>query len=112
MTYSRFKPAQPTITITVKPKNPFRARFRFTSGNKGLDKLLGGGLETQTITEFYGECDSSKSQMCHQLWVNVQLPLEHGGLEGAALFLSAGAYAEKGLSPFFGANDAYDISVF
>jgi DNA repair protein RadA len=61
--------------------------LRLTSGNKGLDALLAGGLETQTITEFYGEYGSGKSQMCHQLSVNVQLPPSRGGLEGAALYL-------------------------
>jgi len=52
-----------------------------------LDELLGGGLETQTITEFYGEYGSGKSQTCHQLCVNVQLPPERGGLGGAALYI-------------------------
>jgi DNA repair protein RadA len=60
---------------------------RLTSGIKVLDTLLAGGLETQTITEFYGECDSGKSQVCHQLCVNVQLPPERGGLGGGALYL-------------------------
>jgi DNA repair protein RadA len=61
--------------------------FRISSGNQALDKLLAGGLETQTITEFYGEYGSGKSQMCHQLCVNVQLPPERGGLSGSALYL-------------------------
>jgi len=61
--------------------------LRLTSGSKALDELLGGGLETQTITEFYGEYGSGKSQMCHQLCVNVQLPPERGGLDGGALYI-------------------------
>jgi DNA repair protein RadA len=61
--------------------------LRLTSGSKPLDTLLGGGLETQTITEFYGEYGSGKSQICHQLCVNVQLPPEEGGLNGAALYV-------------------------
>jgi DNA repair protein RadA len=60
---------------------------RLTSGINALDKLLAGGFETQSITEFYGECDSGKSQMCHQLCINVQLPIERGGLGGGALYL-------------------------
>jgi DNA repair protein RadA len=48
---------------------------------------LGGGLETQTITEIYGEYGSGKSQLCHQMCVNVQLPIEHGGLNGSALYI-------------------------
>ncbi|MEM2104116.1 MAG: DNA repair and recombination protein RadA [Candidatus Bathyarchaeia archaeon] len=61
--------------------------LRLTTGSKSLDKLLDGGLETQTITEFYGEYGSGKSQICHQLCVNVQLPPERGGLNGAALYI-------------------------
>ncbi|MEM2917348.1 MAG: DNA repair and recombination protein RadA [Candidatus Bathyarchaeia archaeon] len=61
--------------------------LRLTSGSKVLDELLGGGLETQTITEFYGEYGSGKSQICHQLCVNVQLPPERGGLSGGALYI-------------------------
>jgi len=61
--------------------------LRLTTGSRALDELLGGGLETQTITEFYGEYGSGKSQVCHQLCVNVQLPPERGGLDGAALYI-------------------------
>ncbi len=60
---------------------------RLTIGSKILDDLLGGGIETQTITEFYGEYGSGKSQLCHQLCVNVQLPQAQGGLEAAALYV-------------------------
>jgi len=60
---------------------------RLTTASKVLDELLGGGIETQTITEFYGEYGSGKSQLCHQLCVNVQLPLEQGGLNGGALYI-------------------------
>lgn len=52
-----------------------------------LDELLGGGIETQAITEFYGEFGAGKSQITHQLAVNCQLPNEDGGLEGRAIFL-------------------------
>jgi DNA repair protein RadA len=61
--------------------------LRLTTGSKTLDDLMGGGLETQTITEFYGEYGSGKSQLCHQLCVNVQLPPERGGLGGGALYI-------------------------
>jgi len=43
-----------------------------------LDALLGGGLETQAITELYGEFGSGKSQVAHQAAVNVQLPEDEG----------------------------------
>ena len=52
-----------------------------------LDALLGGGLETQAITEMYGEFGSGKSQIVHQLAVNVQLPESDGGLNGSAIYI-------------------------
>ncbi len=61
--------------------------LRLATGSKTVDELLAGGLETQTITEFYGEYGSGKSQICHQLCVNVQLPPERGGLGGGALYI-------------------------
>ncbi|MGA2784486.1 MAG: DNA repair and recombination protein RadA, partial [Candidatus Bathyarchaeia archaeon] len=60
---------------------------RLSTGSKQIDELLGGGLETQTITEFYGEYGVGKSILCHQLAVNVQLPENKGGLNGAALYI-------------------------
>jgi DNA repair protein RadA len=60
---------------------------RITTGSKNLDKLLGGGVETQIITEFYGEYGSGKTQICHQLCVNVQLPRDRGGLDGSAVYV-------------------------
>jgi DNA repair protein RadA len=52
-----------------------------------VDELLGGGIETQSISEVYGEFGAGKSQVTHQLSVNVQLPKEVGGLRGSAIFV-------------------------
>jgi DNA repair protein RadA len=60
---------------------------RITTGSKSLDQLLGGGVETRTITEFFGEYGSGKTQLGHQLSVNVQLPRDQGGLEGSAVYI-------------------------
>jgi DNA repair protein RadA len=60
---------------------------RLTTGSKAVDGLIGGGLESQTITEFYGEYGVGKSILCHQLAINVQLPVDRGGLDGGALYL-------------------------
>lgn len=60
---------------------------KITTGSKNLDALLGGGVETKTITEFYGEYGTGKTQICHQLSVNVQLPPEKGGLNGNAVYI-------------------------
>ena len=60
---------------------------KLTTGSKELDALFHGGLETQAITECYGAYGSGKTQLAHQLAVNVQLPKEKGGLNGNALFI-------------------------
>ncbi|MGP3667224.1 MAG: DNA repair and recombination protein RadA [Candidatus Bathyarchaeota archaeon] len=60
---------------------------KLTTGCKKLDELLGGGIETQAITEFYGEFGTGKSQICHQLCVTAQLSRDEGGLEGGVLYI-------------------------
>jgi DNA repair protein RadA len=62
---------------------------KLTWGVEEVDDLLDGGVETQSITEVYGEFGSGKSQVTHQLSVNVQLPTEYGGLEGSAIFIDS-----------------------
>jgi len=58
-----------------------------TTGSPQFDDLLGGGVETQAVTEAFGEFGSGKTQLAHQLCVNVQLPLEQKGLEAKAIYV-------------------------
>ncbi|MBI2085025.1 MAG: DNA repair and recombination protein RadA [Candidatus Aenigmarchaeota archaeon] len=58
-----------------------------TTGSKALDDLLGGGIETQSMTEAYGAFGSGKSQLGFQLLINVQLPLEKGGLNAKGMMI-------------------------
>ena len=60
---------------------------KLTTGSEELDALIGGGVESQSITEAYGRFGSGKSQIAFQLAVNVQKPVEEGGLVGACLFI-------------------------
>ena len=60
---------------------------KITTGSRALDDLLGGGVETQAITELFGEIKKEKTQICHQLAVNVQLPKEKGGLNGVVVVI-------------------------
>jgi len=60
---------------------------RITTGSKELDELIGGGVETNGITEAYGRFASGKTQLGFQLAVNVQLPKGEGGLGGNVLFI-------------------------
>ncbi|MFT4867770.1 MAG: DNA repair protein RadA [Candidatus Nanohaloarchaea archaeon] len=60
---------------------------RITTGCDDLDEILGGGVETQNITEFYGEYGSAKTQISHQLSVNVQLEEGEGGLGKGVVYI-------------------------
>ena len=60
---------------------------RISTGSHELDDLLGGGIETGSLIEFYGEFRTGKTQIMHQLCVKVQLSKEQGGLEGNALYI-------------------------
>jgi len=60
---------------------------RISTGSKALDELLGGGVESQAITETFGKFSSGKSQIGFQLCVNAQLPKEQGGVGGRVVFI-------------------------
>lgn len=60
---------------------------KVTTGSKSFNELLGGGMETQSIVELYGEFGSGKTQVAHQLAVNIQLPQDMGGLNGSAVIV-------------------------
>ena len=60
---------------------------KLSTGSKNLDNLLGGGLETQSITEFFGEFGSGKTQIMHQLAVNCTRPIEEGGFNSDVLII-------------------------
>ena len=60
---------------------------RITTGSEGINDLIGGGIETQSLTEVFGEFGSGKSQLSHELAVTVQLPEEKGGLDGECVFI-------------------------
>lgn len=57
------------------------------TGSKDLDRLLGGGIETGSLTEIFGEFRTGKTQLCHTLCVTCQRPLDQGGAEGRALYI-------------------------
>ena len=60
---------------------------RVTTNSKALDELLGGGVETQAITEFSGEFGTGKTQLGHQIAVDIQLPPSQGGLSGEVVYI-------------------------
>jgi len=58
-----------------------------TVGSEAFNELIGGGIETQSLTEVFGEFGSGKSQISHELAVTVQLPSDKGGLDGECVFI-------------------------
>lgn len=95
-----YKELDPAIRIVTAAREAFgkdfmsawehyqmtKNRLRCTTGSKALDALLGGGIETQTITEFWGPFGTGKTQACHVLCVTAQLKPEQGGLGGGVLY--------------------------
>jgi DNA repair protein RadA len=64
-----------------------RSMLRCSTGSRALDELLLGGIETQAVTEFYGEFGSGKSQICHTLCAIAPQPIEAGGLDGGVIYI-------------------------
>ncbi len=62
---------------------------KIRTGSEELDLLLGGGIETQSITEVYGKMASGKTQWCFQMCVMAQLEAGKGGLGGNALYIDS-----------------------
>jgi len=94
-----------------------RQMQRCTTGSKNLDGILGGGIETQAMTELIGEFGTGKTQLCMMLTVTAQLPHEEGGLEGNVAFIDTeGTFmperiyqiaSARGLDPQAVANNVY-----
>lgn len=59
----------------------------YCAGSTDLDNLLGGGIETGSITEIFGEFRTGKTQLCHTLCVTAQRPLDQGGAEGRVIYI-------------------------
>jgi len=75
------------MTGTVALHKRQKHVLHVTTGCEALDAILDGGIETQSITEFYGEHRTGKSQICHTLAVTAQLPREMGGASGKVAWI-------------------------
>lgn len=64
-----------------------RSLLRCSTGSGVLDELFLGGIETQAVTEFYGEFGSGKSQICHTLCITAGQPVESGGLDSGVIYV-------------------------
>lgn len=57
---------------------------------------MGGGIESMSITEVFGEFGTGKTQLCHTLCVTAQMPGCNGYLGGKVVFIDT----ENTLYPF------------
>jgi DNA repair protein RadA len=60
---------------------------KITTGTNCLDTLFDGGIETQALTEVYGEFGCGKTQLCLTMCVQVQKSKEEGGLDGGVIYI-------------------------
>jgi DNA repair protein RadA len=61
--------------------------IKITTGSAAFNELVGGGLESGSITECYGAYGSGKTALAHQLAITTQLPREEGGADGAVVWI-------------------------
>ncbi|GAM43509.1 Dmc1 homolog [Talaromyces pinophilus] len=61
--------------------------FKISTGSKQFDSILGGGFQSSSISEVYGEFRCGKTQLSHTMSVIAQLPKEMGGGEGKVAYI-------------------------
>lgn len=82
------------------------AVVRIKTGSQKLDDFLYGGIETQAVTEFYGEFGSGKSQLCHALAMRCGLKKDDGGLEGSCIYIDTeGTFRPERIKQMATANE-------
>lgn len=74
--------------------------IHITTGSTALDQLLGGGVESRSITEAFGEFRTGKTQIAHTLCVTSQLPTRIGGGNGKAVYIDTeGTFRPERIAP-------------
>jgi meiotic recombination protein DMC1 len=71
----------------LEAKQKRQSVVSITTGSDGLDKILGGGIETSSLTEFFGEFRTGKTQICHTLCVTTQLSFGNHGGQGKVIYI-------------------------
>jgi meiotic recombination protein DMC1 len=75
------------VTGTEFMRTKLAQRFHITTGCESVNRLLGGGIESSTITEMFGEFRCGKTQICHSLAVLCQMPNSQGGGQGKCCYI-------------------------
>jgi RecA/RadA recombinase len=76
-----------TFKTGTEVKEKRKNIVHITTGSSALDKILGGGVETSSITELFGEFRTGKTQLSHTLCVTCQLSFDMHGGQGKVIYL-------------------------
>lgn len=79
------RPRPPVPVSSLRDK---QSSLRLSTGCAVLDELLRGGLPVGGVTELSGESGAGKTQLALQLCLSVQYPIQQGGLDSGAVFIS------------------------
>ncbi|KAJ5273898.1 Meiotic recombination protein dmc1 [Penicillium angulare] len=60
---------------------------RISTGSKQFDSILGGGFQSMSISEVFGEFRCGKTQLSHTMSVIAQLPRSLGGADGKVAYI-------------------------
>mmetsp|Transcript_55860 Transcript_55860/g.154005 ORF Transcript_55860/g.154005 Transcript_55860/m.154005 type:complete len:165 (-) Transcript_55860:496-990(-) len=81
----------PTVRTAAELLCDSAETCKLSFGCQGFDDAFGGGVPVHGVTEICGEAGAGKTQLCLQLTLQAQLPVECGGLgAGKAVYLSCG----------------------
>ncbi|KAG1669726.1 Meiotic recombination protein DMC1/LIM15 [Nymphon striatum] len=83
----QIKIKDPGFMTALEVSDKRKQVFRISTGSSELDKLLGGGIESMSITEAFGEFRTGKTQISHTICVSCQMPGENGFTGGKAIFI-------------------------
>lgn len=60
---------------------------RLSTGSRSIDDVLCGGVETKSVTEFYGAPRSGKTQLCHTMCAILPQDKSNGGAGGKSIYI-------------------------
>ena len=83
------RPAQRKATTAQSQLEREEARTAISTFSQNVDSLFGTGIPRTKVTEVCGAPGIGKTQIGIQLAINVQIPVECGGVGGEAVYLGA-----------------------